>query len=156
MARKKRKKFGGKVQVVGDPWIYRRPLEQGGKWRVDRRHVGTGQVERVTLESKNYTDAFKEVQKKARREIEEAKAAREAVVVPQVGTVAAVLAEWLSKVVVREDTKTDYEASVEVYKRAFGAARTFGDVTLAEVEKLLIVDMKDRAGRTCLKGCMHI
>jgi integrase len=152
----KTKKYGAGWTVEGAGWIYRRPTFESGKWRVRRRHLASGRMQRLKLDAQNLSDAKDEVKARAekeRREAEEGGPAAKA----RASTVGAALDEWyafLEKTQgFRGPTIRDYKGVVGHYKEALGEEKVLSEVEYADVEKLMTGRWADRAART---KCGHL
>ena len=147
---KSRKKRGTLWFVEGQPWTYRHPFEQGGKWRARRRNRATGAVEKVTLNSKTLTAARSEIQAMADEERRFAPATA-APVGDSPSTVRGALDAWLQTLDVRPATMATYRLDAALYGRLLGEERPMRSLAYADVEALFSGPWRDLAGRTKIK-----
>ncbi len=133
-----------KLFVQGLVSLFRSPFRQNGKWAVRSRNIKTGKVTFQTLKATNRTAAMKEVQQLAEKERLKGPDALPA-------TVEALVDAWMRTVDVRPVTRRDYEGAANVLKAALGPGKMLSDITLADLEKLLIETWADLKGQTKTK-----
>jgi integrase len=133
----------------GDPWTYRHPFFEKGKWRCRRRNRVTGAVEKITLDAENVTAARSEARKKADTELREGP--EDPQVLTAADSVGAALDLWAATFEVRPATKAAYDLDVELYKRLLGEAKPVSAVSFQDVQGLFTGSWKGLKGRTKIK-----